>query len=172
MQYNTMKKQSEEDRLDFQILRDGAVSMYHNLDVLHKDLNWFLDARYKIIDIDTSKWTPKTAHKDIKDKMGFPDYYGENLNAFNDCLRDLYPIDKRGLVIILRHFDDFTYQDKGFAHGLIDIIASQSREWLLTGKRLICLVQSDDPDLYFEKIGGYNPRWNGMEWLDANRRKN
>ena len=166
-----MKKQSEEDKLDFLILRDGAVSMYHSLNVLHEDLDWFLDARYSIIDIDTSKWTPKIAHKDIKEKMGFPDYYGENMNAFKDCLRDIYPLDKRGLVIVLRHFDDFTYQDRGFAHALLDSIAKQSREWLLNGKRLICLVQSGDPDMEFDKVGGYNLLWNGREWFDAHRKK-
>lgn len=167
----SMKKQSEEDKLDFVILRDGAISMYHNPDVLHIDMGWLLDARYSIIDIDTSNWTPKTAHKAIKEKMGFPDYYGENMNAFNDCLRDIYPMDKTGLVIVLRHFEDFAYQDRGFAHAILDSIASQAREWLITGKRLIGLVQSGDPYLEFDKVGGYNPMWNGREWFDAHRKK-
>ena len=165
-----MKKQPEEDKLDYQILRYGAISLYHSLDVLHKDLDWFLDARYKIIDIDTSKWTPKTAHQDIKEKLDFPDYYGENLDAFSDSLEDIYPADKRGLIIVFRHFDDIASADKEFSHGLLDIIADQSRRWLLTGQRLICLVQSDNPELYFDKVGGYNPTWNGQEWFTADRK--
>lgn len=29
------------------------------------------------------------AHKEIKTSLGFPDYYGENLDALNDCISEL-----------------------------------------------------------------------------------
>jgi RNAse (barnase) inhibitor barstar len=167
-----MKKKNLEDELDFQILRQGAICMYYKMEILDNDLYWFLDARYKIIDIDSAKWTSKTAHKYIKEGFSFPDYYGENLNAFNDCLGDLYPDNYyQGVVIVFRHYDDFSREDKAFSEALLDIIACQSREWLLSGKRLIGLIQSNDPDLFFEKVGGYHPRWNGLEWLNERRRK-
>jgi RNAse (barnase) inhibitor barstar len=130
-----------------------------------------MDNRYRIIDIDTRNWTAKTAHKYLKEQMGFPDYYGENLNAFSDCLRDIYPANHRGLVIVFRHFDNIATQDKSFCEGLLDMIAWQSREWLVFGKRLIGIVQSDDPHIEFDKVGGYYPFWNGREWLTESRNK-
>ncbi|WP_113925971.1 barstar family protein [Cognataquiflexum aquatile] len=156
--------------LDFQILRDGGISMYHKIEILEVDLEWFENEKYKIYDMNACKWSVLKAHKEIKEKLNFPDYYGENLNAFNDCLRDMYSISKKGLVIVFRKFDFLAETDRDFATGLLDIISIQSREWLLKGKRLICLIQSTDPDLYFEKIGGVSPRWNGQECFDSKRR--
>jgi hypothetical protein len=51
------------------------------------------------------------------------------------------------------------------------MIAWQSREWLVFGKRLIGIVQSDDPHIEFDKVGGYHPFWNGREWLTESRNK-
>src|SRR5690606_31403249 len=77
---NNMKK-TDEYGLDFQILQSGAICMYHKTAILEKDLEWLRDARYRIININTRNWTSKTVHKELKEQMDFPDYYGENLNA-------------------------------------------------------------------------------------------
>ena len=47
------------------------------------------------------------AHEEIKNALGFPDYYGKNLDALNDCLAE---IDRDHLVYILYYkkvFDGF-----------------------------------------------------------------
>jgi len=127
--------------------------------------------RYRTVDFNTKDWTKKSCHEDLKLGLDFPNYYGGNLDAFNDCLSDLLPPDKTGLVIIFRNFDEFAGLDKRYCEALLDVIASQSRQWLLRQKRLIGLVQSNDPDLYFEKVGGSSPTWNGQEWLDSDRKR-
>ena len=33
--------------------------------------------------------TPENAHRHLQDEMGFPAYYGKNLDALYDCLTDL-----------------------------------------------------------------------------------
>jgi RNAse (barnase) inhibitor barstar len=161
----------EEEQLDFKILRDGAISMYHSSAILNQDLSELERLGYQVIDLNAAKWSKKSYHKDLKEGFGFPDYYGENMDAFNDCLRDLVPIKRIGLVIVFRSFDEFASLKKASSEALLDVIAVQSREWLLSQKRLICLVQSADPGLHFEKIGGISPGWNGQEWFDADRRK-
>ena len=40
---------------------------------------------------------------------------------------------------------------------------------LLTGKRLIILVQSDDPCMEFNQLGGVSAEWNRREWLNKDR---
>ena len=155
----------------FNILSDGPVSMYHDIKILDTDLKWFKGNNYTVYDFDASNWTIDQAHADIKEVMDFPDYYGHNLSAFNDCLGDTYSADHKGQVIVLRHFDTFFNNDKEFCLGLLDIIADNSRRWLLTGQRLIGIIQSDDPHFHTEKIGGHNPTWNRKEWLNVDRIK-
>ena len=84
--------------------------------------------------------------------MDFPDCYGENLAAFNDCLGDLYPTNYIGLIIVFRHFDNIANEDKSFCEELLNVIANQSRQWLVFGCRLIGIIQLDDPDLSFNKV--------------------
>ncbi len=40
-------------------------------------------------------------HALIKEALGFPDYYGKNLDALYDCLTDL----PAGTELVIRHFD-------------------------------------------------------------------
>lgn len=49
------------------------------------------------------------------------------------------------------------------------VIAGASRRMLLTGKRLIILVQSDDPRMEFNQLGGVSAEWNRREWLNKDR---
>lgn len=157
--------------LDTQILQNGAISMYHDKTILDQDLNELKKLEYQIVDFNTTNWTPKTAHQELKKGFEFPNHYGENLDAFNDCLGDLIPIGQKGLVIVFRHFDQPATIDKNWCKRLLDIITEQSRQWLLTNKRLIGLIQSNNPDLNFSKVGGLTPTLNKQEWLDAKRKK-
>jgi RNAse (barnase) inhibitor barstar len=44
----------------------------------------------KIVKIDCSKITGwKIFHQVFKDRFGFPDFYGENMNAWIDCMSNL-----------------------------------------------------------------------------------
>ncbi|MFF4595722.1 barstar family protein [Amycolatopsis sp. NPDC001319] len=104
-----------------------------------------------------------------------PDYNGNNLNALNDCLSDVaagdYGADlgATGFVLVLRHYDRFAGVEKDLAHALLDIFASQARNALLVGHRMMCLVQSDDPRLSFPAVGATSALWNDAEWLNSRR---
>jgi RNAse (barnase) inhibitor barstar len=154
---------------DIEILTQGPVSMYFKNGILDEDAQWFLDNRFQVIDINTVSWTKKNAHRKVKLALNFPDYYGENINAFDDCLSDMKDKRYRGLVIIFRNFDSFLNEDKILATQILDSISCMSRVWLISDYKLISLIQSIDPDLVLPKLGGIVPSWNGGEWLDANR---
>lgn len=166
-----MKLSKIEKQLDYYILRDGPISKYHNQSYLDQDIGKLENLGYRIVDFNTSKWTSKNCHEDLKLGLDFPDYYGENLNAFDDCLGDLKDTKRKGLVIVFRYFNDFVLQKKNYSEGILDIIANQSRIWLLNQKGLICLIHSTDSDLQIEKLGGISPPWNRNEWFDTDRKK-
>lgn len=166
-----MKDKTEEIVLDDQILQRGAICMYHKLKVIEKDIEWFNNNRYQIVNMDASNWSPENVFKNIMKSFGF-DGYGENLDAFEDYLDDLRKEKYRGLLLVFRGMGQLADKDKHLCEGILDVIAGTSRRWLVSGQRLICLLQSDNPDLYFEKIGGYNPSWNWQEWFDDKRKGN
>lgn len=44
----------------------------------------------KKITLSAAAWkTPADAHQALKDALGFPEFYGNNLDALHDCLTDL-----------------------------------------------------------------------------------
>jgi RNAse (barnase) inhibitor barstar len=156
---------------DLEILKDGPICLYHNDDILNKDFSWFNDNNFEVIDMNCQTWTKNNFHKKIKGAMFFPEYYGENLNAFHDCLSEMHNTKYRGLILIFRNFDNIVEQYRATSEGILDSIARTSREWLVDGHKLICLIQSNDPDLHLPELGGLSPAWNGSEWLDGNRKK-
>lgn len=114
-------------------------------------------------------------HRELAAALDFPDYYGHNVDALNDCMGDVAagdygaPADATGLVLVLTNFDTFAASHGPTAQALLDIFASQARNAALFGHRMICLVQSDDPKLSFEPVGATEVVWNDAEWLNAKR---
>ena len=55
-------------------------------------------------------------HRIIKEAFDFPDFYGENLDALWDCMRDYCEYELHVLVIGIKHFPDEwkEYMDKIF----------------------------------------------------------
>ena len=112
---------------------------------------------------------------DLAERLQFPGYFGRNLDALNDCMRDVasgeygWPADATGLVIILRAFDAFAAVDRRTAQIMLNIFTHQARSAVLVGNRLICLVQSNDPQLSFEPVGAMPVLWNDAELLSSSR---
>jgi hypothetical protein len=82
---------------------------------------------------------------------------------------DLHVPAESGTALVFRHFDVFARGDARLAQLVLDAIESTSRHHLLFGRRLIALVQSDDPRIRFEAVGSRPVNWNPREWLDETR---
>jgi Barstar (barnase inhibitor) len=137
---------------------------------LEEDVAWLQGHGYRVDSFDASTWSTETQmHEDLGEALGFPDYYGNNLNAFNDCLSDLEIGDTGGHALVFRRYDVFAQNLPSVALPVLDIIAEQSRRFLLFGARLIALVQSDDPAISFPPVGATAVHWNRREWLNNNR---
>jgi RNAse (barnase) inhibitor barstar len=166
-----MNNPDEWQRLDYQLLQNGAVSLYFDRNVLSEDNTWLENHGYIIYVLDAASWQSEDDfHRDVSNVLLFPAYYGNNLNAFNDCLSDVeIPESAGGCAIQFLGFDKLAAALPVFAHAILDIIETNSRRFLLTGQRLIALVQSDDPRISFEHLGCSTATWNRKEWLNKNR---
>ncbi|WP_459213789.1 barstar family protein [Paenarthrobacter ureafaciens] len=46
--------------------------------------------QYKVVKVDAAAWQSQAdLHQDVALALDFPDYYGSNLDALNDCLGDV-----------------------------------------------------------------------------------
>ena len=149
-------------RLDWAILQNGWSSLYCREDVLEKDLKWFRESDFKIIEINCSDWTNlNSIHRSLSKELSFPDYYGNNLDALNDCLSDV-EIPGEGLVVVLKHFD-IVQREIGL--NIADIFANNSRRHILFGRKLILLIQVSSRTFEMSNVGGTPIMWNGAEFF-------
>lgn len=168
---------SPADDRAYQLARDGAVTLFWRQRLLDDTTAWLAEHDYQLVRLDAKAWTtPADFHRDVAAALGFPDYYGHNLAAFNDCMRDVAVYeygarpDATGTVVVLTGYDAFARHEPRTAAVILDIIASTARSAMLFGHRLLCLVQSDDPDIAFEPVGATPVTWNLAEFVRADRR--
>jgi RNAse (barnase) inhibitor barstar len=157
-------------RVDWAILQSGAVGLYHRHPVLTEDRAWLAAHGYRVYDLDAARWaTAADFHADVRRALALPAHYGANLAALVDALGDP-PLATQPLVaIVVRHFDAFARRERTFAQHLLGAIEDASRQALLFGRRLVALVQSDDPRIRFDRVGERPVCWNPKEASDASR---
>jgi hypothetical protein len=103
---------AEWQRIDWQLLRTGSVTLFWKIEVLDETVRWLSENDYRIHELDASGWTSTdTALNALADALNFPDYFGHNFNALADCMGDVavfsYGSDENsmGTEIALTHFD-------------------------------------------------------------------
>jgi len=154
----------------FQLAKNGPVALYRRPEVLDETLTWLAEHGYEVVRLDAGTWaTQADFHRDIKAALDFPDYYGHNLDAFNDCMRDVawYEYgatrDATGTVLVFTGYDAFAGREPRAARIILDVMANAARQAMLIGHRMLCLVQSNDPKIGFDDVGGTPVLWNPAE---------
>lgn len=157
-------------RLDWLVLENGAIALYHKRAILDEDRAWLAANAYEVRDLDAGPWlTPADAHEALKSRLGFRDGYASNLASLIDALADLRVPDEGGTALVIRHFDSFARREPAFAAALLEAIESTSRRFLLFGKRFLALVHSDDKTLRLAPVGARPIVWNPREVAAATR---
>jgi hypothetical protein len=160
----------DRDRLDFRLLESGAVALYHKKSVLETHLAWLREEGWRVCGFDCSRWDGAAAmHADLQRVLGFPAHYRPTLAALVDALAELEVPSPGGLALQLVRYDLFAARDRALAQTLLDVVETTSRNFLLTGRKLLALAQSDDPRLAFERVGARPVNWNPQEWLPQDR---
>ena len=162
--------QGDFERPDIRLLQNSFVTLYFRPQSLVEEIALLKELGYEVAQFDASLWKSENDFYDaISQGLKFPNYFGRNLNALNDCLHDIEISNEAGLVVSISNFDLFNAKFRDFASAILDIIATNGRLHLLFGKRLICLVQSGDPKISFAELGAQPAVWNHREWLNKDR---
>ena len=66
-------------------------------------------------------------HGELKQKLSLPDYYGNNLDALNDCLSER----RERELIVIEHAGDLLEGCEGYALGLLRVFADNGIQVLL-----------------------------------------
>lgn len=157
-------------RLDFELLKNGATTLYYRPAFLSENIEWLMAHNYRIDSFDCTTWiTVEDMYTAFAVTLEFPDYFGRNLDALNDCLCDLNISEDGGRALVFHRYDAFESKMTEIAWKILDIIETRSRNYLLFGKRLLALVQSDNPQIKFNGLGAQHADWNRCEWLNTNR---
>lgn len=161
------------DDVAFRLMASTFVTLFWRPALLAGTTEWLLAHGYEVVCLDASRWTAESdVHRDLAAALRFPSHYGRNLDALNDCLRDVASYkygsspQAAGLVLVLTGYDKFTVHCPRAAQAVLDIFAGQARSAALIGHRMLCLVQSDNPNIRFAPVGAMPVMWNEAEWLD------
>ena len=87
----------------------------------------------------------------------------------SDALAELEIPPGGAMAVQMRRYDRFAKAESHLAWSVLDALETTSRRLLLTGRRLLTLVQSDDPRIKFERVGAMPVNWNPREWLESDR---
>ncbi|RYX85107.1 barnase inhibitor [bacterium] len=153
----------------FELFRSGPVALFHKPPILQEMVTYFEERGYIVHDFACSAYVEKSdVLREVGARLDFP-FEVSNLDGFNDFLGDVKVPIESGLVLVFTNFDSFHGLHPHYAQQILEIIADQSRNNLLCGRRFIALVQSNDPSIKLEPIGARSTQWNRKEWLDKDR---
>lgn len=154
----------------------GQVTLFWRRSVLDDAVELLGAIGYRVVRLDGSAWTSVAAvHDAVAASLEFPDYYGRNLNALDDCLYDVvlfeFGSDKAalGTAIAIERFDVLTAAEPDFAQAVLDVLARTATLGAKYGHRFAVLVQTDDPRPSYGSVGSYDLRFNEREWLNSSR---
>lgn len=162
--------------VDYRLVHNTFVTMFWQQSLLDDTVRWLSGRDYDVVVLDAGAWrAAEDMFSAVARALDFPVYFGRNLDALNDCMRDVaagdygWRAEATGLVLVLTNFERFAASERRTAQLMLDIFADQARAAMLIGNRLICLVQSNDPRIAFEPVGAMPVMWNDAEWFHAKR---
>jgi hypothetical protein len=161
---------ADRERLDWLLFQNGGVVLYHKQQVLTEHTAWLVREGYQLRELDAYAWKDSKAfHEDVKRVFAFPSHYASNLASLVDALAELEIPPGGAVAVQVKRYDRFAKVDPHLAWSVLDALETTSRRLLLTGRRLLTLIQSDDPRIKFERVGAMPVNWNAREWLETDR---
>lgn len=159
-----------QSRLDWYLMNFGPIALFHKAKVLAETIVWLEHHGYTTVDAQCGACgSEEEVLWAIGGRLGFPRWPSPGLDGFADDCHHLEVPEEGGFAVVLRQFNVVYARFPSFARHILDIFAGSVWINLLYGRRLLCLVQSDDPWVQFGRVGGREPWWNAQEWARSDR---
>lgn len=156
--------------------RLSCVQLFRRREVLDRAVGDAREAGWSIVRFDAGRWAAEAdVHMDLAAALSFPDYYGRNLDALNDCMHDVisgeYGFSKHAIggLVVIDAFDQFHRQEPRVAHVLLEILGEASVGALRHRWQLATFLRVDDPEFAPAPFAAQTAIWNLQEWLRAKR---
>jgi hypothetical protein len=134
-------------RYDYRLFQNGFVHRVDDTQGLSKAAALLADLGYLVHQTDASSWrTEHDLHDALAETMSFPDYYGRNLDALNDVLRDVAAFEygstptATGTALLINSYDRVSEISPRLAYLVVDIFARQAQHAALLGHPMLCIV--------------------------------
>ena len=125
----------------------------------------YRSAEISVVEIDGLKCkTLDLFFKQIADELKFPEYFGHNLDAFDEMINDLTWLEPEAVIIIIRNFSHFLEKEesdeediKGLILSLLDQAADEQKQGKEGTPIKIIIEKESDLIDYLEE--------NGLEYI-------
>ncbi|MCI2256895.1 barstar family protein [Domibacillus sp. PGB-M46] len=141
---------------------NGSVKLFMSNKILNKYIGDVSRQGFEIYTFDYSKWKLKNHHHDLAAVLDLPCYYGENLDAFKECLSDMVE-EETEFVLVFKNYELFAKQNFEVAFKLLNIIQINSWRFLIEDVKLLSFVQTNDATMSFPNLDVMSAEWNGEE---------
>lgn len=111
-------------------------------------VDMFISKEYKVFSLEGTKIKSKAdLLRQMSQVMKFPDYFGNNWDALEECLSDLSWITAKGFVIKFVNADNFIAICPSDFRVFVQIIESVSKSWSIEETDFILIVETTNPTI-------------------------
>lgn len=166
-------RETDVERLDYQLMMRAPVRLLHSRTLLAATAAWLQRHGYRVATVDASWLITSHMFRDLASALGYVCHdqwhcLGEGLD---EALAEAWGR-SAGFALVLTGFDVFVHHHIEDAHTLLEVVAERAWPAALLGRRLICLVQADDPTLQLRRIGMWTLPWFDHEQWQVPRSMN
>jgi hypothetical protein len=160
------------DDSDWPYLQNAATNLFLPLKVLDDAIETIVAAGYSVVRLNCA--TDQTLLESLVHGLKWKEQFGYtpsalNLDALNDAVRgEPFNTTDQGLIVLER-FSGYWKRGKHLAFNVLDIFETNTRHYLLHGKRLLIFVKVSDPRFHVEGFGGVAAQWNPKERYHKDR---
>lgn len=154
----------DHERVDRSLLRNSAVSLFHDACILSKTCDELRALDYEVSEL----FCKQGRFQSQISKILQIDWTG-NLDTLLDGF-SYYPFPASGkAALVFRDYQKLVSESPQLAWDTLNLVEYAARDLLLEGKLLIAMVHTTDPRYECKGIGARSAMWNSHEWTLANR---
>jgi hypothetical protein len=153
-------RETDVGRLDYQLMMRAPVRLAHSRALLDATVAWLRRHDYDVVTVNASWLITSHMFRDLASALGHVCH--DQWHCLGEGLDEALAVAwgrSAGFALVLTGFDVFVHEQVDDAHTLLEVVAERAWSGALLGRRLICLVQSDDPALQLRRIGMWTMPW-------------